>query len=378
MGSHSLLGLDGLFSPRNGRSKRSSSWDTTGGNRDYRKVGAGERCTLAEVASAGIIRHIWITVGHPDKNYLRTMVLRAYWDGENTPSIECPLGDFFCLGHGIARSFQNAAFNAVTDSSNEGALGGGVALNCYLPMPFEHGMRIEIENQSALDCSNLYFYVDYDEVETVGDALRLHAQYRQECPTVVEGGPLANKGENYWSKMDVSNASSEGNYVILEATGRGQYIGCNLSVENLDPMLGKREFNGELLDSPELTWWGEGDDMIFIDDDTWPPSLHGTGSEDYLTQAWGMHDHAFLFGGTSVHEYDPRFKDRRACTSYRLHIPDPVLFSKRIRVTIEHGHANLQQNDYSSVAYWYQDRPFAGHPPLPPAEERVARFAKRA
>ncbi len=367
-----------LFSPRRGRPRRFSSRDLTGGNRDFWAIEPGEEKVLAEFESAGVIRHLWMTIGHDDRLYLRKMVLRAWWDGEETPSIEVPVGDFFCLGHGIARSFQSAAFDCVTHHDNEGNVGGGVAMNCWLPMPFREGMRIAVQNESDKTCGHFYFYVDLEELPAddpdLAEALYLHAQYRQEYPTETGEAILAEQGVNYWDRLDTPVDPSQ-NYVLLDASGRGHYVGCNLSVHNLDPALFRKRFGDQELAAPELTWWGEGDDMIFIDGEA-EPSLYGTGSEDYLTQAWGMHDRAHLFGGTSVHEYDPRHPDRRACTSYRLHLPDPIAFTKSIRVTIEHGHANLQRNDYSSVAYWYQTEPHAAFPVLPHVTERLPRFAR--
>ena len=124
--------------------------------------------------------------------------------------------------------------------------------------------------------------------------------------------------------------------MVLETEGQGHYVGCNLAV---------RHFQG--------SWWGEGDDMIFIDDDTWPPSLHGTGMEDYFGHAWGMQHNAFLMNGTMVHEENvPGFHH-----SYRFHMTDPIRFQKRIKVTFEHGHANHLSDDWSSTAYWYQTLP---------------------
>lgn len=134
----------------------------------------------------------------------------------------------------------------------------------------------------------------------------------------------------------VSNTDGKSNYVLLETTGAGAYIGCNHSVYH---------FQG--------TWWGEGDDMIFIDDDTWPPSMHGTGSEDYFCQGWGMQNNAFPFAGSILHEGEkPPYQ-----VSYRWHLPDPVRFNKRIKVTMEHGHANHLSDDWSTTAYWYQTLP---------------------
>ncbi|MBA3726993.1 MAG: DUF2961 domain-containing protein [Armatimonadetes bacterium] len=357
--------LRDVASQRPGRTRRFSSWDRTGGNKDWVSVAAGEAAVLADTGGAGVIRHLWLTVNHKDPLYLRKMVLRAFWDGEPSPSIECPLGDFFCLGHGIAANFQSAAFNAVCAPEIHGNLGGGVALNCYFPMPFSSGVRIEIENQSVQPCESLYFYVDYDELDISDTEMRLHAQYRQEFPTTVGGGTLISRGEAYWSQMEVENLSGDGNYLVLEAEGSGHFVGCNLSVENIDPTA----------ETGETTWWGEGDDMFWIDGDE-SPTLQGTGSEDYFTQAWGMHDQAYLYGGTSIHEHSPAHPARKACTCYRLHVLDPIVFTKSLRFSIEHGHANLQENDYSSVAYWYQTEPHVPLDALPSSGERVPRFAR--
>lgn len=372
-----MTDLTNLIYPRSGRSKRISSWDKTGGNKDWISFDPAESKTIAEISGSGIVRHLWFTINHRDLMYLRRMVLRAWWDGESHPSIEAPIGDFFCLGHGISKSFQNAVFNTVTHDANEGNVGGGIALNCYFAMPFSSGMRFEIENESEHLCDSFYFYIDYDELDSLPEgAMRFHAQYRQECPTTVNGGPLCARGEHYWDHMSDPNLSDEDNYLILEATGRGHFVGCNLSVENIDPTPWTKKFGDYEYKAPELTWWGEGDDMFFIDGEPWPPSLHGTGSEDYLTQAWGMHNRQYLYAGASVHEHDEKYKDRKALTSYRLHVHDPILFSKSMRFSIEHGHANLQQNDYSSVAYWYQTEPHAPFPKLPNAIERTPRFGK--
>ena len=137
---------------------------------------------------------------------------------------------------------------------------------------------------------------------------------------------IINKGQEAW----------DNNYVILQTKGKGHYIGCNISVTN---------FQG--------TWWGEGDDMIWVDGYKWPPELHGTGSEDYLNQAWGMQDNAFLRNGSSIYE---RNTDGYQ-TSYVHHIENPVRFEKEIKVTMEHGHGNHLCNEMSSVAYWYADKP---------------------
>lgn len=149
----------------------------------------------------------------------------------------------------------------------------------------------------------------------------------------------------------VTNLDGKSNYVLLETTGSGAYIGCNHSVYH---------FQG--------TWWGEGDDMIFIDDDTWPPSLHGTGSEDYFCQGWGMQNNAFPFAGSILHEGEkPPYQ-----VSYRWHLPDPVRFNKRIKVTMEHGHSNHLSDDWSTTVYWYQTLP-GPKLDIAPVNERLPR-----
>lgn len=364
-----------LIFRREGRTRRVSSWDRTGGNRDFLALPAGATATLAELHGAGCIRHIWITVGCRDPLYLRKVVLRMFWDGETEPSVLSPLGDFFGLGHGIARSFLSLPLATVTHTDNEGQYGGGVALNCYFAMPFSHSARIEVVNECAVEIGSFYYSIDYEAYDQPlpESVLRFHAQYRQEYPTQSPQGNLFEQRRNYWELMDTPNLSDAENYLILEAEGAGHYVGCVLSVDNIDPLPVIRKLGSQEQVLKEYTWWGEGDDMIFIDGEPWPPSLHGTGSEDYLSQAWGMHPKAYLYAGASIPEHDPKFPDRRQCTSYRFHIEDPILFSRSIRVSIEHGHANLQENDYSSVAYWYQTEPHKPFPPLPPVRERLPR-----
>jgi hypothetical protein len=155
---------------------------------------------------------------------------------------------------------------------------------------------------------------------------------------------------------DGINLSDEDNYLILEAEGRGHYIGVNMSIDHM--------YKG---------WWGEGDDMIFIDRDEerkWPPDMHGTGSEDYLCHAWGMQKVAHLYSGEPWCEMDEHNDWGKVCV-YRYHIVDPIPFEKNIRISIEHGHANNRSDDYSSVAYWYQDEPHKSLLPMLPVDLRI-------
>lgn len=353
--------LKSLVRRRDARTKRLSSYDTTGGNRDHWDIPVGNTCTLADIPGAGCITHLWFTIHCADRYYLRHLVLRMYWDGEPNPSVECPVGDFFNIGHGLAKTHHALPLATVAPKDEDRKLGGHMAMNCYWQMPFANGARITLTNEGTEPVGSLYFYIDYEAYDALPEeTLRFHAHWRRENPTTGTKGDLTAQGINYWSLMSEPNEDGAENYLILDAEGAGHFVGCNLSVDNIDP-------------TPDgLTWWGEGDDMIFIDGEALP-SMVGTGSEDYFCHAWGMHPYGGPYAGTSVHEHDPDHPGRRKCTSYRFHIEDPIIFTRSLRVTIEHGHANLQNNDYSSTAYWYQTEPHKPFPPLPPAVARRPR-----
>ncbi len=318
-----------LSTLRNGRTGRYSSWDKTGRNNDHWRLEPGESRILADIKGPGAITHIWMT----QPNHYRECLLKITWDSGKKPSVVVPLGDFFCLGHGIVNSFQSLLFTASTSRNNE--FNQGCALNCYARMPFNERAVVELINESS-ETHMQFFYVDYESyAEPEPQAGYFHAEFRRTNPfggwghEVRVGAPeadIANKGELAW----------DNNYVILQTKGRGHYLGCNLSVTDF---LGR--------------WWGEGDDMIWVDGYKWPPDLHGTGSEDYLNQAWGMQPNAFLRNGSSIHEKNTNGYQ----TSYVLHIENPVRFEREIKVTIEHGHGNHLANEMSSVAYWYAERP---------------------
>ena len=339
--------LAGLAVLRDATSRRASSWDRTGGNDDRVHLQPGEEAVLAEVRGAGCVRHIWVTLGSDEPDVLRKVVLRAWWDDEPEPSVDVPIGDFFGMGHGLTRNFAALPLQMSPQD------GRGFA--CWFPMPFATAARITARS----DCSDaevqLYYYVDYEQYEALpGDLARFHAQWRRENPTdgIDEAGFT-----NHQLLEEGENRSGEGNYVILDARGRGHYVGCNLNVHNL------RE-------TVEWNWYGEGDDMIFVDGEPFPPSLHGTGTEDYFNAAWcptepfsGPYHGITLPGG-------PNWSGRSSL--YRFHVEDPIHFRESIRVTIEHGHANRRSDDVSSTAYWYQLEPHAPFS-LPPVSERLPR-----
>ncbi|MFH1074091.1 MAG: glycoside hydrolase family 172 protein [Candidatus Firestonebacteria bacterium] len=338
--------LKSLMTVSDAKTKRESSWDKTGRNADWWKIKKGETRVLADIKGPGCLTHIWMTQSTAQNLYhFRKVLIKIYWDGEKYPSVLVPVGDFFCLGNSITNSFCSLPFTASANNNNR--VDGLVALNCYLPMPFNKSARVEIENQG--DCQySQYFYIDYELYDKPLDnnIAYFHANWKRENPC----GGWAHEILVNTPEADVVNLNGKENYVILEASGKGHYIGCNISVTNLQTGWG--DFG---------TWWGEGDDMIFIDGEKWPPSLHGTGSEDYFNQAYGMQDNKFLFNGSSIFEKNTGGFQ----TSYVFHLSNPVRFQKSIKATLEHGHANHLSNEFSSTAYWYQIEPHKAFSILP-------------
>jgi len=345
--------LEELSKARQGRSRRQSSWDRTGRNRDCLTIPPGKTRVIANVKGAGVVRHIWVTIACQAEHYLRKILLRAYWDGADTPSVEVPIGDFFGVGHACVNSYSCAALNMSTHASGP----GNAAMNCYFPMPFAKGARFEVVNECETEpIRSFYYYIDYDELDALADdELRFHATWRRECPC---DGWVANKPGLQPESVDDSgraaNLTDEGNYLFVQTRGRGHFVGVNLSIHNL--------CSG---------WWGEGDDMFMIDGVKWPPDLHGTGSEDYFGHAWGMQpQNAFIYNGVSHHQPGMYRAYNERITVYRYHLADPVVFTKSLRASIEHGHANTHSNDYSSTAYWYLDR-IQKLPKMPPMPKRL-------
>ena len=336
---------------RPGHSRRASSWDRSGGNVDCIKVEPGETDVLADISGSGVITHLYATMIEPDLMDYRDAVLRMFWDGEKHPSVEVPFGDFFCISNCVVRRFTSALM-AVNPGGGKHTINNG--LNCYFPMPFSAGARIELLNQSDRafggHLARLWYHIDYIECDEAGshDIGRFHAQWRRENPTQranVEHGNGLFPGQNLTGKE---------NYTLLEAEGQGHLAGILLQVDNI-----------------QGGWYGEGDDMIFIDGDTWPPSVHGTGTEEVFGGG-ACPDKEYAGPYTGFHLVENRggqsFRGKNAM--YRWYVHDPVCFRRSIRVTIEHGHANNYSNDYSSVAYWYQREPHAPFPELPPLEDR--------
>jgi hypothetical protein len=325
----------------NRKTGRCSSWDRSGRNQDSWTIPPHSSAVLADIQGPAQITHIWMT----QFEHYRECLLKITYDDASSPSVLVPLGDFFCLGHAMVNNFQSFLFSASTFHPYR--FEKGAALNCYAPMPFAKRAVVELVNES--DQPHLqYFYIDYETLDDFPAGTGyFHAEFRRANPfqgwgpeVTVNTAPadLPNKERQAWDH----------NYIILETQGRGHYIGCNLSVTNTTG-----------------NWWGEGDDMIWVDGYKWPPDLHGTGTEDYLSHAGGMQEDAGLHSGSSIFEGrtipSPEIELWRGNSGYQtgyvFHLENPVHFQREIKVTIEHGHANHLSNEMSSVAYWYAEQP---------------------
>ena len=337
--------MHSLIVPHEYVQKRVSSYDRTGGNADAVSVPAGATYTVLDEAGPGIITHVWFTIASPEQFHLKKIVLRMYWDGETTPSVEAPIGDFFGLGLGQYFLFQSTPLAVASDK----------ALNSFFEMPFRKNARITITNQGAEAIDALYFNVDYKAYAhpLPPDTLYFHAQYRQAAPAKGWTSQWKSNGEP--AINDKKNLDGEGNYVWMDAKGSGHFVGVSMSVlQNQDG------------------WWGEGDDMFFVDGEA-KPSINGTGTEDYFLGAWDFGDHAFSYASFGAPVKGEEFAGSRSSV-YRFHLDSPIPFTKSMKATIEHGHANHRSDDLFSVAYWYQTEPHAAFPILPSVEERIPRI----
>jgi len=320
----------------NYRTLKQSSFDRTGGNRDFWKIAPGDTLEVFKSSGPGIITHIWYTINARSGHHLKELVMRVYWEGNAKPSVEVPVGDFFGLNLGDYFLYQSAFLNCSSVK----------ALNSYFAMPFRREARITITNEGAQNVDSFYSNIDYQLVPSLPDnALYFHAQYRQSIPNraikAVPGQPQI-------------NLEGKDNYVFFETRGKGQMMGVTFGVvQNNDG------------------WFGEGDEMIFIDDPA-KPTITGTGTEDYLCGAWDFNGIPFanLYNGAPFIAIAER-AGGRYCV-YRWHADNPVAFDSYLKHTIEHGHANDRADCFYSVGYWYQTEPYTDFPALPPAAERWA------
>jgi hypothetical protein len=337
--------LSALTQPQDYVLKRFSSFDRTGANADARPIEPGATLVLLDDGGPGMISHIWITIASREPHHLKKLVLRMFWDDEPAPSVESPIGDFFGLGLAEYYLYQSYPL----------AVGADRALNSFFPMPFQRKARITVTNEGDQRVDSFYFNIDcriYPR-PLPADTLYFHAQYRQASPAKGWTSDWKTNGDAIVNKKP--NLRGEDNYVWMEASGRGHFAGVTMSI------LQNQDF-----------WWGEGDDMFFIDGET-TPSIVGTGSEDYFLGAWDFGDHPFSYGlfGAPV-KGNERAGSRSSV--YRFHLDSPIPFTRSLKATIEHGNANHRSDNYFSVAYWYQTEPHAAFPALPAVDLRLPRL----
>jgi hypothetical protein len=297
--------------------------------RPFVKPKPGETVTIMDVDGPGIIEHIWMATETDWKDNGRACVLRFYWDGEATPSIEVPMTDFFAVGHDIFARVNSLAV-VVNPMS---------ALNCYWPMPFGKHARVTFTNESDKDLTLMTYQITYSVAETPPNAGYFHAQWRRAVTD--RSAPL---------------------HILLEGVkGKGRYVGTFLAWSQLSD-----------------GWFGEGEMKFFIDGDTKFPTINGTGTEDYFCGSYGFPEiYSGPYTGCTLRHANENGPTKWSL--YRWHIMDPITFNQDLRVAIQalgwwpNRKYQPLADDVSSVAYWYQTEPHAEFPKLPPLSERWPR-----
>ena len=293
------------------------------------KIEPKELVEIANIQESGAINHIWLT---PTGNW-RDVIVRMYWDGSEKPSVECPIGDFFANAY--KQPFTQLSSLPICVNPHNG-------FNCYWEMPFRKGCRITVENRSDDDVY-LYYQIDYVLTEIPDDCAYFHAQFRRI-------NPLPYK-EVYT--------------IVDNIEGKGQYVGTYMAwqVNNTG-------------------WWGEGEIKFYMDDDTDYPTICGTGTEDYFCGAYNFdvegqyREFCTPYSGLAkVVRPDGTYNSQQRFSMYRWHITDPIRFEKNLKVNIQAlgwrsgGRYLPLQDDISSVAFWYQDKPAQNFPELPGRDE---------
>lgn len=285
-----------------------------------REIKPGETVQLCDIQGPGTIRHIWMTT-QGDPAVQRECVIRGWWDGQDHPSIECPIGDLFGFAHGKIASYQSAVHSC-------GPTGGR---NLWLPMPFAKRAKFTFTNEGK-KAIPLFYQITY----TAGDKHpkdvgRLHVLFRRENPTT--------------EKRDFE--------LLPQRTQKGRFVGSIIGIRNLHPD----------------QWWGEGEIKAYMDGDKDWPTIVGTGSEDYVGLAWGIQNATFLYNGCSLN-------DKNFISMYRWHLPDPIAWQKECRITIQQiaWKDGLQEtkDDWSCATFWYEPVPSASLPPFPDLGARTA------
>jgi hypothetical protein len=301
-----ILNIGHLPYLKEAKSIQISSYDTSGGNSDCRYIAPGATLTLADMKGPGVITHIWVTIAAEGEFPLRNLILKMYWDNEPEPSVLTPIGDFFGVGFAEYQPFT---------SQLVGMTSGGYY--SYIPMPFRKSAKLQVTNLTGKPVGAFYYHIDYYSLrhQLDRDVAYFHAQWRRENPTT--------PGKDY---------------TILEAKGKGHYLGTVLSMQDL---------------KPNLLWFLEGDEHVYVDNEP-KPSWTGTGTEDYFISGWYFNKGPFssLYHGLTIKD-----ESQSKICAYRFHILDTIPFKKSIKVSIEHCAVNDEPADYSSLVYWYQTDP---------------------
>jgi len=289
-----------------------------------RKIEPGQTVQLCDIQGPGCIRHIWMTTAHKPGD-LRSLVLRGWWEGQKHPSIECPVGDFFGISHAKVMPYQSAVHS----------VGPRAGMNIWIPMPFNKRAKFSFTNEGEKSVP-LFYQIDY----TLKDAFpegtaRLHVLCRREN----------------------TNTPKKDFELLPLRKNAGRYIGSLMGIRSLDD-----------------DWWGEGEMKVYMDGDTDFPTICGTGSEDYVGLSWGMQQTPFLYNGCCLNQKDASGKT--FVTMYRWHLPDPIIWRKEARITIqqiawEKGLAETR-DDWSCATFWYEPIPSAPLPAMPDVKSRTS------
>lgn len=303
-----------LSEPLAGTTMHESSWDRSGGNADFRTVQPGQTITLLDYKGAGTIGRFWCTIApRSDLKLHRQVILRMYWDGETVPSVECPIGDFFGVGFGQQVDYISLPLNETS---------GGY--NCYWPMPFCKSARWTLTNLSDKRLDSFYYNIDFRALDSLPDDTRhFRAQWRRENPT-----------------------DPKRNYTVLDTVGQGHFVGAAMFMQSRNP---------------RGIGFLEGDEMIYIDGSP-EPAVIGTGTEDYFSSGW-YYDRGTY--SAPYHGVNIKSESDSRISTYRWHIEDAMPYRRSMRVTIEHGHGNSFEADYSSVAFYYESGPNRSPAPIP-------------
>ncbi len=285
-------------------------------------IAAGETAVIMDTEGPGIIRHMWYTFNN---EFYRSMILRIYWDGQENPSVQAPLGDFLCNSWNLRQNILAVPINVNPN--------GG--MNFYFPMPFRKHAKITVENIGPRELRSFFYTINYTLESLSDDTLFFHAFWRR-------SNPLAYKED----------------YLILDGVrGTGQYVGTFMAWQQNN-----------------RGWWGEGEIKMYLDGDKEFPTICGTGTEDYFGGAWNFGREDFsapYLGFLQVRGKSEEVGCR--VVLYRFHVHDPVFFKEDLKVKMQalgwrsEGRFLPLQDDISSVAYWYQNLP---HKPFEELPER--------